>query len=87
MTKTAVIPLPGLAFYEVWASAMRVRGVPIGDFCKRHGKTYQMIRFQATGATNGPEAALMRAKMIDEVGEDLFLRLYQERMRALGGLG
>jgi len=76
--------MPSFAVYEAWASAMRVRALPIGPFCQKHGQSYQQIRMKTTGATSDGGADELRAAMIAEVGQELFHTVYAEHLRAKG---
>ncbi len=42
-------------------------------------------KFAATGGWNGPKAKLLREKMIETVGEDIFRKLYRDRLQREAG--
>lgn len=72
---------PGPVFYDVFLGYLRVIGTNLKDWCAPHGVTATNAKSAATGAWNGVKARALRQKMVDEVGEDTFRQLYDERMR------
>ncbi|ADE86654.1 hypothetical protein [Rhodobacter capsulatus] len=72
---------PGPIFYDVFLVYLRVIGTNLKDWCAPHGVTATNAKSAATGGWNGTKARALRQKMIDEVGEETFLRLYTERLR------
>jgi hypothetical protein len=72
---------PGPVFYDVFTGYLRVIGTNLKDWCEPHRVTATNAKSAATGAWNGTKARALRQKMIEEVGEDTFLRLYDERMK------
>ena len=81
MIKAMTIIQPGPVFYDVFLGCLRVIGTSLRDWCAPHGVTPTNAKSAATGAWNGPKAKALRKKMIEEVGEETFLHLYNERMR------
>lgn len=71
---------PGPVFYDVFTGYLRVIGTNLKDWCAPHGVTATNAKSAATGAWNGAKARALRQKMIEEVGEETFCRLYAERM-------
>lgn len=72
---------PGPVFYDVFLGYLRVIGTNLKDWCAPHGVTATNAKSAATGGWNGTKARALRQKMIEEVGEDTFRRLYAERMK------
>lgn len=72
---------PGPVFYDVFLGYLRVLGTNLKDWCEPHGVRATNAKLAATGGWNGTKARELRQKMIDEVGEETFARLYAERMR------
>ncbi|MDA3857270.1 MAG: hypothetical protein PF480_03300 [Roseovarius sp.] len=72
---------PGPVFYDVCLGYLRVIGTNLKDWCAPHGVTATNAKSAATGGWNGPKARALREKMIAEVGEETFLRLYADRMQ------
>lgn len=71
---------PGPVFYEVFTGALRVLGTDLKDWSEANGVLPNNAKFAATGGWNGPKAKLLRDKMIATIGEDVFIRLYRDRM-------
>jgi hypothetical protein len=81
MTEKVRTIQPGPVFYDVFLGYLRVIGTNLKDWCVPHGVTSTNAKSAATGGWNGPKARRLREKMIAEVGEETFQRLYDERMR------
>jgi hypothetical protein len=72
---------PGPIFYEVFTGALRIFGTNLKDWSATQGVDPNNAKMAATGSWNGPKARILRAAMVDLVGEETFNRLYQERLR------
>ncbi|WP_297773054.1 hypothetical protein [uncultured Roseovarius sp.] len=81
MTEKVRTIQPGPIFYDVFLGYLRVIGTNLKDWCAPHGVTPTNAKSAATGGWNGTKARALREKMIAEVGEETFQRLYAERMR------
>ncbi|MWP38075.1 MULTISPECIES: hypothetical protein [Cereibacter] len=81
MTEKVRALQPGPIFYDVFLGYLRVLGTNLKDWCAPHGVAATNAKSAATGAWNGAKARALRQKMIDEVGEETFRRLYADRMR------
>ena len=81
MAETAKMIQPGPVFYDVFLGYLRVIGTNLKDWCAPHGVTATNAKSAATGGWNGAKARALRQKMIEEVGEETFRRLYAERMK------
>jgi hypothetical protein len=81
MAETQRTIQPGPVFYDVFTGYLRVFGTNLKDWGAPHGVNATNAKAAATGAWNGPKARALRQKMIDEVGEERFRYLYDERMR------
>ncbi len=81
MAENAKTIQPGPVFYDVFLGYLRVIGTNLKDWCAPHGVTATNAKSAATGGWNGTKARALRQKMIEEVGEDTFRRLYAERMK------
>ncbi|WP_323036214.1 hypothetical protein [Pararhodobacter sp.] len=81
MTENHTNIQPGPVFYDVFLGYLRVMGTNLTDWCVPHAVRATNAKLAATGGWNGVKARALRQKMIDEVGEETFARLYAERMR------
>lgn len=81
MTEKVTTIQPGPVFYDVFLGYLRVIGTNLKDWCEPHGVTPTNAKSAATGGWNGIKARALRQKMLDEVGEETFARLYADRMR------
>lgn len=86
MSKKQVILQPGAYFYEVWAGAMKAQGLSVTEWARERGFAIASIKPMATGGTNGEKSQRVRREMIDSVGEDVFMALYEMRLRNEGVL-
>lgn len=84
MAKKQVILQPGHFFYEVWAGAMKAQGLSVTKWANARGHAIASLKPMATGGTNGEKSKRIRQEMIDSVGEDVFMALYEMRLRNEG---
>ena len=84
MAKKQVILQPGHFFYEVWAGAMKAQGLSVTEWARERGFAIASIKPMATGGTNGVKSRRVRKEMIESVGEDVFMALYEMRLRNEG---
>lgn len=80
MTETKPAFQPGPIFYEVFTGALRILGTNLKDWAAQHAVHPNNAKQAATGNWNGPKAKLLRDKMVETVGEDLFAKIYDSRM-------
>lgn len=86
MTENSTLIQPGPVFWNVFRGAITAHGVGVTAWAKQEGLKVANLKPMATGQTNGPKSRLIRQKMMDAVGEDIFRALYIAHLRNEGML-